>query len=153
MKRMRRKFKAMQRDMDGRAVDWRTLYQESKEQREKEGVDGKDRAREQKKKRDKAKEAREKEKEKRYTVQHALFHLCVYREKEKEKIRKKLKQRDKKRPAIGSTGVRGDDWALESDKDGKSRVCSCATMHDMQSCVILHRVLPRQAMRRVNTLS
>jgi hypothetical protein len=28
MKRMRRKFKAMQRDMDGRAVDWRTLYQE-----------------------------------------------------------------------------------------------------------------------------
>jgi len=107
MKRMRRKFKAMQRDMDGRAVDWRTLYQESKEQREKEGVDGKDRAREQKKKRDKAKEAREKEKEK--------------REKEKEKIRKKLKERDKKRPAIGSTGVRGDDWALESDKGGKSR--------------------------------
>lgn len=28
MKRMRRKFKAMQRDLDGRAVDWRTLYQE-----------------------------------------------------------------------------------------------------------------------------
>jgi hypothetical protein len=26
MKRMRRKFKAMQRDIDGRAVDWRTLY-------------------------------------------------------------------------------------------------------------------------------
>lgn len=30
MKRMRRKFKAMQRDIDGRAVDWRSLYMESK---------------------------------------------------------------------------------------------------------------------------
>lgn len=30
MKRMRRKFKAMQRDIDGRAVDWRTLYMENK---------------------------------------------------------------------------------------------------------------------------
>ena len=28
--RMRRKFKAMQRDIDGRAVDWRSLYMESK---------------------------------------------------------------------------------------------------------------------------
>ena len=34
MKRMRRKFKAMQRDLDGRAVDWRTLYQEVREGRQ-----------------------------------------------------------------------------------------------------------------------
>lgn len=31
MKRMRRKFKAMQRDINGKAVDWRTLYMEAKE--------------------------------------------------------------------------------------------------------------------------
>ena len=31
MKRMRRKFKAMQRDINGKSVDWRTLYMEAKE--------------------------------------------------------------------------------------------------------------------------
>jgi hypothetical protein len=32
---MRRKFKAMQRDINGKAVDWRTLYMEAKEAEEK----------------------------------------------------------------------------------------------------------------------
>lgn len=32
MKRMRRKFKAMQRDINGKAVDWRTLYMEQKQE-------------------------------------------------------------------------------------------------------------------------
>ena len=60
---MRRKFKAMQRDIDGRAVDWRTLYLESKEA---EAVGG--RRKRQKKKgaeRDKKADKREKEKQKR----------------------------------------------------------------------------------------
>lgn len=34
MKRMRRKFKAMQRDINGKSVDWRTLYMEAKEAEE-----------------------------------------------------------------------------------------------------------------------
>lgn len=84
MKRMRRKFKAMQRDTDGRAVDWRTLYSEHKELKE-DDADGKKRARDMKKKREKAKEQREKDKNK--------------RDKEKEKIRKKLKDKEKKRLA------------------------------------------------------
>lgn len=72
MKRMRRKFKAMQRDINGKAVDWRTLYMENK-QNEEAGLN----KRVKKKKRDKNAEKREKEKKK--------------REKEKEKIKKKLK--------------------------------------------------------------
>ena len=73
MKRMRRKFKAMQRDIDGRAVDWRTLYMENKAQEE--ANKGKRKAK--RAIRDKKKEARAKDKKK--------------RDKEKEKIKKKLK--------------------------------------------------------------
>jgi len=72
MKRMRRKFKAMQRDINGRAVDWRTLYMESK-QNEEAGLKEK---KKKKKQRDKNAEKREKERKK--------------REKEKEMIKKKL---------------------------------------------------------------
>lgn len=75
MKRMRRKFKAMQRDVDGKAVDWRTLYMEAK-QEEEAGVRERKRMRERKLK-EKNIEKREKEKQK--------------REKEKEIIKKKLK--------------------------------------------------------------
>ena len=77
MKRMRRKFKAMQRDIDGRAVDWRTLYMENKAQEE--ANKGKRKAK--RAVRDKKKEARAKEKKK--------------RDKEKEKIKKKLKSEAK----------------------------------------------------------
>jgi hypothetical protein len=59
---MRRKFKAMQRDINGRAVDWRTLYMESKE---KDAMDVKDNKKKDKKKKDKNAEKREKEKLKR----------------------------------------------------------------------------------------
>ena len=90
MKRMRRKFKAMQRDTDGRAVDWRTLYSEHKELKE-DDADGKKRAREMKKKREKAKAQREKDKNK--------------RDKEKEKIRKKLKEKEKKAKSQTTTTV------------------------------------------------
>jgi hypothetical protein len=62
MKRMRRKFKAMQRDIDGRAVDWRSLYMESKEQE----IVGQEKKKDKdNKKRDKKAEKREKEKQKR----------------------------------------------------------------------------------------
>jgi hypothetical protein len=61
MKRMRRKFKAMQRDINGRSVDWRTLYEESK-QNEAAGI--KD-AKKKKKQRDKNADKREKERLKR----------------------------------------------------------------------------------------
>lgn len=61
MKRMRRKFKAMQRDIDGRSVDWRTLYLESK-QNEEAGLTDK---KKKKKTRDKNAEKREKERKKR----------------------------------------------------------------------------------------
>jgi hypothetical protein len=72
MKRMRRKFKAMQRDINGRSVDWRTLYMESK-QAEEAGLKDK---KKKKKSRDKNAEKREKDRKK--------------REKEKELIKKKL---------------------------------------------------------------
>jgi hypothetical protein len=62
MKRMRRKFKAMQRDIDGKAVDWRTLYMESK-QAEEAGM--KDKKKKIKKTKDKNAEKREKERKKR----------------------------------------------------------------------------------------
>ena len=71
MKRMRRKFN-MQRDIDGRAVDWRTLYMENKAQEANKGKKKAKRAA-----RDKKKEQRAKDKKK--------------RDKEKEKIKKKLK--------------------------------------------------------------
>ena len=83
MKRMRRKFKAMQRDQEGGAVDWRTLYAESKQQ---------DTAKKKTKKqeRDEKKRAREKDKKK--------------KEKEKEAIKKKLKagkeHKDKQKRAM-----------------------------------------------------
>jgi hypothetical protein len=62
MKRMRRKFKAMQRDIDGKAVDWRTLYMESKQAEE---AGAKDKKKKLKKTTDKLAEKREKEKKKR----------------------------------------------------------------------------------------
>lgn len=61
MKRMRRKFKAMQRDINGRAVDWRTLYMESKANEEA-GIKDK---KKKKKSRDKNAEKREKDRKKR----------------------------------------------------------------------------------------
>lgn len=81
MKRMRRKFKAMQRDVDGRAVDWRTLYMEAKQAEEL----GKRERKKLKKTRDKNAEKREKEKKK--------------REKEKELIKRKLKANKEKAKA------------------------------------------------------
>ena len=63
MKRMRRKFKAMQRDIDGKAVDWRTLYMESKQAEEADGL--KNKKKKLKKQKDKNAEKREKERLKR----------------------------------------------------------------------------------------
>lgn len=63
MKRMRRKFKAMQRDINGKAVDWRTLYMEQKQQEELNGIVKTKKKK--KKDRDKNAEKREKEKKKR----------------------------------------------------------------------------------------
>jgi hypothetical protein len=92
MKRMRRKFKAMQRDIDGKAVDWRTLYLESK-QAEEAGI--KTDKRKLKKVRDKNAEKRDKEKKK--------------REKEKELIKKKLQAskafKEKKKLDSGGGGA------------------------------------------------
>lgn len=95
MKRMRRKFKAMQRDLDGRAVDWRTLYNEHKEEKEMNELDSRKKQRELKKKRDAAKAARDKEKDQ--------------REKEKEKIRKKLKSK------LGSKTTKSETGTGKSD--------------------------------------
>lgn len=58
MKRMRRKFKALQKESEGGTVDWRTLYNESKL------ADGKPDRKKKKQVRDKAKEKREREKNK-----------------------------------------------------------------------------------------
>ena len=107
MKRMRRKFKAMQRDTDGRAVDWRTLYSEHKELKE-DDADGKKRARDMKKKREKAKEQREKDKNK--------------RDKEKDKIRKKLKDKEKKRNAENTTVVAVPAITNGKDKNDKKAI-------------------------------
>merc|ERR1711871_271676 len=83
MKRMRRKFKAMQRDQEGGAVDWRTLYAESKQQNTA-------KKKTKKQERDEKKRAREKERKK--------------KEKEKEAIKKKLKagkeHKDKQKRAL-----------------------------------------------------
>lgn len=69
MKRMRRKFKALQRNIEGGEIDWRTLYNENKLN---DGKKGKTKA-----KADKNKEKREADKSK--------------RDKEKENIKRKLK--------------------------------------------------------------
>jgi hypothetical protein len=99
MKRMRRKFKAMQRDEEGGIVDWRTLYNENKTQ---------DAAKRKSKKqeREEKKRAREKEKKK--------------RDKEKENIKKKLKagkdHKDKQRKAIEK---QEEKKALKAEKKSK----------------------------------
>jgi hypothetical protein len=108
MKRMRRKFKAMQRDIDGRAVDWRTLYMENKAQEE--ANKGKKKAK--RAIRDKKKEQRSKDKKK--------------RDKEKEKIKKKLKGEAKtkagktkgpKAKAIDDGGASKGDEKKKKKKD------------------------------------
>jgi hypothetical protein len=95
MKRMRRKFKAMQRDIDGKAVDWRTLYMEGKQADE---AQGKTQKKKLKKVKDKNAEKREKEKQKRLvltsrdlSLRHFVIGIFGHREKEKELIKKKLK--------------------------------------------------------------
>ena len=70
IKRMRRKFKALQKDMEGGEVDWRTLYNESKLKEGRKKAKKKDKA-------DKSKDKRDAEKKK--------------KDKEKENIKKKLK--------------------------------------------------------------
>merc|ERR1712065_47978 len=57
MKRMRRKFKALQKDMEGGEVDWRTLYNENKVKENKRKTRKKDKA-------DKSKDKRDAEKRK-----------------------------------------------------------------------------------------
>lgn len=105
MKRMRRKFKAMQRDIDGRAVDWRTLYMENKAQEE--ANKGKRKAK--RAIRDKKKENRAKEKKK--------------RDKEKEKIKKKLKSEAKAKGVGADAKSTKSTKASKDDKstDGKSK--------------------------------
>ena len=104
MKRMRRKFKAMQRDIDGRAVDWRTLYMENKAQEE--ANKGKKKAK--RAIRDKKKEARAKEKKK--------------RDKEKEKLKKKLKDEAKAKGDKSKKGPKAK--SLEDPKQKKSEKAS-----------------------------
>lgn len=69
MKRMRRKFKAMQRDINGKSVDWRTLYMEAKEEEDNNKKLGKSRTKD----RAKNAEKRDKEKKKRYTSIRAFI--------------------------------------------------------------------------------
>merc|ERR1712072_1462809 len=98
MKRMRRKFKAMQRDEEGGIVDWRTLYNENKTQ---------DAAKRKSKKqeREEKKRAREKEKKK--------------RDKEKENIKKKLKTGKKDKGQIEDGGGGPDTKKLKDyEKEG-----------------------------------
>jgi hypothetical protein len=61
MKRMRRKFKAMQTENDSRQVDWRTLYNESKAKREAEDPEKLKKQKKNARKNAKLKETREKE--------------------------------------------------------------------------------------------
>ena len=99
MKRMRRKFKAMQRDQEGGAVDWRTLYAESKQQNTA-------KKKTKKQERDEKKRAREKDKKK--------------KEKEKEAIKKKLKagkeHKDKQKRALEKEK---EKKALKAEGGGK----------------------------------
>ena len=105
MKRMRRKFKAMQRDIDGRAVDWRTLYMENKAQEE--ANKGKKKAK--RAIRDKKKEQRAKDKKK--------------RDKEKEKIKKKLKAESKAKESEqkGPKAKAIDDGGAGDEKKKKKK--------------------------------
>ena len=98
MKRMRRKFKALQKDMEGGEVDWRTLYNETKAKGElgKKGT---------KAKVDKQKEKRDADKKK--------------RDKEKENIKKKLKAgkdfKEKKR----QEAMKSDESSKKTKKKSK----------------------------------
>ena len=100
MKRMRRKFKALQDGMKEGEVDWRTLYNETKAK----GELGK----QTKVKIDKNKEKRDAEKKK--------------RDKEKENIKKKLKAskefRDKKKGASDGPDI---EAAVAKKREKKSR--------------------------------
>jgi len=103
MKRMRRKFKAMQRDEEGGVVDWRTLYNESKTQ---------DASKRKSKKQEREEKKREREKEKKK------------RDKEKENIKKKLKagkeHKDKQKKALEKEKDKKEMKAVK-DKDKKSK--------------------------------
>ena len=108
MKRMRRKFKAMQRDIDGRSVDWRSLYMESKEAEAEMGR--KKLAKDKAKQRDKKEEKRAKE--------------AAKREKEKDKIKKKLKAtkegaKSKKEPAAAAESPTKSEKKPKSEKKNK----------------------------------
>lgn len=106
MKRMRRKFKAMQRDIDGRSVDWRSLYMESKEAEAEMGR--KKLAKDKAKQRDKKTEKREKEAKK--------------REKEKEKIKKKLKTTKEAAQTVKKKAAETvSDTPAKSEKKVKSK--------------------------------
>ena len=101
MKRMRRKFKAMQRDEEGGIVDWRTLYNENKTQ---------DAAKRKSKKQEREEKKRQREKEKKK------------RDKEKENIKKKLKagkdHKDKQKKALEK---QEEKKALKSEKKEKKK--------------------------------
>merc|ERR1712065_51307 len=99
MKRMRRKFKALQKDIEGGEVDWRHLYNESK------ANDGKRKGKS-KDKIDAAKKKRLEEKKK--------------RDKDKEAIKKKLKAgkdfKDKKKKQAKETGAKDPKERKKKDK-------------------------------------
>ena len=95
MKRMRRKFKAMQQD-DDVAMDWRVLYAESKEAGMLEGK------RKSKKKKKGGKDKKEKERMK--------------REKEKEKIKKKIRMASSKGGAGSKASGGGNIFARDKKK-------------------------------------
>ena len=95
MKRMRRKFKAMQQD-DDVAMDWRVLYAESKEAGMLEGK------RKSKKKKKGGKDKKEKERMK--------------REKEKEKIKKKIRMASSKGGMGSKASAGGNIFAKDKKK-------------------------------------
>ena len=122
MKRMRRKFKAMQRDIDGRSVDWRSLYMESKEAEAEMGRKklAKDKAKQRDKKADKReKEAkkREKEKEKIKKKLKSTKETQAVKKKEKPDISESPAKSEKKAKSKGKKGDEGDEQVIE--KDGK----------------------------------
>lgn len=100
MKRMRRKFKAMQTDQDNRQVDWRTLYNESKAEREAKDPELIKRQKKAAANNNKAKVKREKE--------------VVKREKEKEKIKKKLAAARKGPGGAGGGTMAGSSAILDA---------------------------------------
>jgi hypothetical protein len=104
MKRMRRKFKAMQRDIDARNVDWRTLYMESKAT---EAVG--------KRKKDKKKKENDKKAEKRDKERAA-------RDKEKDRLKKKLKGARTSGPGADSAVMKTEqEKQKEKDKMKKDK--------------------------------